>query len=270
MGRHLRRIGLGMMVKVAAAFLELLIPYVLEYIIDRLAPQGRAAPVIAWGLVMAGLAWSVRWGNIFANQSAVAVSRDCTRDLRQDLFSRTLTLSGRQADRFGLPSLISRMTSDSYNVQNFITSIQTVGVRAPIMLAGGVCVALAMDAALASVLCVLAPVMTAIVILVSWKGIPLYDRVQQEVDRMTRVMRENVTGVRVVKALHKEEYEERRFQEVNRRLTRSDLTASTVMAIPAPAVQMFMNLGLILVVLVGARRVDSGAAEPGVILYYHK
>ena len=165
-----------MAVKVLSAFLELLIPYVLEYIIDRLAPRGQAGPVAAWGLVMAGLAWAVRWGNIFANQSAVAVSRDCTRQLRQDLFSRTLTLSGGQADRFGLPSLISRMTSDSYNVQNFITSSQTVGVRAPIMLVGGVCVALTMDTALASVLCVLAPVMTAIVILVSRKGIPLYDR----------------------------------------------------------------------------------------------
>lgn len=268
MRRHLRRIGLGMAVKVAAAFLELLIPYVLEYIIDRLAPQGQAGPVAGWGLVMAGLAWAVRWGNIFANQSAVAVSRDCTQALRQDLFARTLTLSGSQADRFGLPSLISRMTSDSYNVQNFITSIQTVGVRAPIMLVGGVCVALTMDTALASVLCVLAPVMTVIVIFVSRKGVPLYDRVQQEVDRMTRVMRENAAGVRVVKALHKEPYEERRFQEVNRRLTRSDLTASTVMAIPAPAVQLFMNLGLILVVLVGARRVNSGAAEPGVILAF--
>lgn len=268
MRRHLRRIGLGMAVKILSAFLELLIPYVLEYIIDRLAPRGQAGPVVAWGLVMAGLAWAVRWGNIFANQSAVAVSRDCTRQLRQDLFSRTLTLSGGQADRFGLPSLISRMTSDSYNVQNFITSSQTVGVRAPIMLVGGVCVALTMDTALASVLCVLAPVMTAIVILVSRKGVPLYDRVQQEVDRMTRVMRENATGVRVIKALHKEAREEQRFQDVNRSLTRSDLTASTVMAIPAPAVQMFMNLGLILVVLVGARRVNSGAAEPGVILAF--
>lgn len=268
MRRHLRRIGLGMAVKILSAFLELLIPYVLEYIIDRLAPRGQAGPVVAWGLVMAGLAWAVRWGNIFANQSAVAVSRDCTRQLRQDLFSRTLTLSGGQADRFGLPSLISRMTSDSYNVQNFITSSQTVGVRAPIMLVGGVCVALTMDTALASVLCVLAPVMTVIVILVSRKGVPLYDRVQQEVDRMTRVMRENATGVRVIKALHKEAREEQRFQDVNRSLTRSDLTASTVMAIPAPAVQMFMNLGLILVVLVGARRVNSGAAEPGVILAF--
>ncbi len=73
MGRHLRRIGLGITVKVAAAFLELLIPYVLEYIIDRLAPQGRAAPVIAWGLVMAGLAWSVRWGNIFAAQRVSSI-----------------------------------------------------------------------------------------------------------------------------------------------------------------------------------------------------
>ncbi len=268
MRRHLRRIGLGMTVKVAAAFLELLIPYVLEYIIDRLAPRGQAGPVIGWGLVMAGLAWAVRWGNIFANQSAVAVSRDCTRALRQDLFARTLTLSGSQADRFGLPSLISRMTLDSYNVQNFVTSIQTVGVRAPIMLVGGVCVALTMDTALASVLCVLAPVMTVIVILVSRKGVPLYDRVQREADRMTRVMRENVTGVRVVKALCKEPYEEQRFREVNRRLTRSDLTASTVMAIPAPAVQLFMNLGLILVVLIGARRVNSDAAEPGVILAF--
>ncbi len=268
MRRHLGRISLGMTVKILAAFLELLIPYVLEYVIDRLAPAGRIGPVLGWGAVMAGLAWAVRWGNIFANQSAVAVSRDCTRRLRQDLFRRTLTLSGSQADRFGLPSLISRMTSDSYNVQNFITSSQTVGVRAPIMLVGGVCVALTMDAALASILCVLAPVMTAMVIFVSRRGVPLYDRVQREVDEMTRVMRENVTGVRVVKALCKEPYEARRFQAVNDRLTRSDLTASTVMAIPAPTVQLFMNLGLILVVLVGARRVDGGAAEPGVILAF--
>ncbi len=268
MSRRIRRISLGMAVKILAAFLELLIPYVLEYIIDQLAPKGQAGPVVGWGLAMAGLAWAVRWGNIFANQSAVYVSQDCTREIRQDLFQRTVTLSGAQADQFGLPSLISRMTSDSYNVQNFITSSQTVGVRAPIMLVGGVCVALTMDLALASILCVLAPVMTAIVIFVSRKGIPLYDRVQREVDEMTRVMRENVTGARVVKALRKEPYEERRFQAVNGRLTRSDLTASAVMAIPAPAVQMFMNLGLILVVLVGAKRVDSGAAEPGVILAF--
>lgn len=268
MSRRIRRISLGMAVKILAAFLELLIPSVLEYIIDQLAPKGQAGPVVGWGLAMAGLAWAVRWGNIFANQSAVYVSQDCTREIRQDLFQRTVTLSGAQADQFGLPSLISRMTSDSYNVQNFITSSQTVGVRAPIMLVGGVCVALTMDLALASILCVLAPVMTAIVIFVSRKGIPLYDRVQREVDEMTRVMRENVTGARVVKALRKEPYEERRFQAVNGRLTRSDLTASAVMAIPAPAVQMFMNLGLILVVLVGAKRVDSGAAEPGVILAF--
>lgn len=264
----MKRISLGMAVKILAAFLELLIPYVLEYIIDQLAPKGQAGPVIGWGLVMAGLAWAVRWGNIFANQSAVYVSQDCTREIRQDLFQRTATLSGAQADRFGLPSLISRMTSDSYNVQNFITSSQTVGVRAPIMLVGGVCVALTMDLALASILCVLAPVMTAIVIFVSRKGIPLYDRVQREVDEMTRIMRENATGARVVKALRKEPHEERRFQAVNERLTRSDLTASAVMAIPAPTVHAFMNLGLILVVLVGAERVDGGLAEPGVILAF--
>lgn len=268
MRRHLRRIGLGMTVKILSAFLELLIPYALEYMIDQLAPRGQAGPMIGWGFIMAGLALAVRQGNIFANQSAVRVSRDCTLDMRQDLFQRTICLSGKQADQFGLPSLISRMTSDSYNVQNFITSSQTVGVRAPIMLVGGACVALAMDPALASILCILAPMLTALVIVLSRKGIPLYDRVQRETDEMTRIMRENVTGVRVVKALHKEAYEARRFQAVNDRLTRSDLTASAVMAIPAPAVQMFMNLGLILVVLVGAKRVNSGLTEPGVILAF--
>ena len=83
---------------------------------------------------------------------------------------------------------------------------------------------------------------------------------------MARVMRENAAGVRVIKALRKEAWEERRFQEVNRRLTRSDLTASTVMAIPAPAVQMFMNLGLILVVLVGpagGQRRGGARGHPG-------
>ena len=268
MGGQAGWIALSMSAKLLAAVGELLIPFVLEHIIDRVAPGGSMGTAALWGMVMVLLALAVRRCNLFANRTAVSVSGSCTLRLRQDLFVRTMSLSGAQADRFGLPSLISRMTSDSYNIQNFITSIQTVGVRAPILLVGGICVTLAMDRALASILCVMAPVLMGVVVAVSRRGVPLYGAVQRELDGMVRVMRENITGVRVVKALSKEERERRRFHDCNDRLTRSDLKASLVMAFPGPLVQLCLNVGLVLVVLLGARRVDSGAAEPGVILAF--
>ena len=262
------RIAMSMTVKMLAAMLELMIPYILEHMIDRVVPQGRLLPVIGWGLVMAVVALLVRQTNIFANQTAVSVSANCIERLRQDVFARTLHLSGSQTDEFTMPSLISRLTSDSYNVQTFMTSIQTIGIRAPILLIGGIVVTLTMDAVLASVLCVLAPILLCVVLTVSRKGIPLYDRVQKNLDAVVRVMRENITGIRVVKALSKTDYEKRRYQEVNEVLTRSDIRASTIMAIPGPASTLCLNLGLVLVVLVGAHRVDSGAMDPGVILAF--
>ncbi len=268
MREHLGRIGLSMTAKLLAAVGELMIPYVLEYMIDWIVPRNELRPVVLCGLGMAAIALAVRQINIFANQTAVSVSRDCTQRLRQDLFVRTTHLSGTQTDAFGLPSLISRMTSDSYNIQNFITSIQTVGIRAPITLVGGILITWTMDPVLASILCVMAPILICVVVLVSLRGIPLYDRVQRRLDTMVRVLRENITGVRVVKALSKTDWERRRFQDINDQLTDSDLKAGVVMAIPSPMVQMCLNLGLILVVLVGAHRVDSGAARPGVILAF--
>ena len=265
---QLGRITLSMAVKLLGAVGELMIPYVLEYMIDWVVPRGQLHAVIWWGLVMAAIALAVRQANVFANRTAVAVSKDCTQRLRQDLFVRTIRLSGRQVDQFGLPSLISRMTSDSYHIQNFITSIQTVGIRAPITLIGGIFITLVMDPVLASILCVMTPVLICAVAVLSRFGIPLYDKVQQNLDTIVRIMRENITGIRVVKALSKADLEKRRFQDSNDRLTGSDLKAGAMMAVPGPAVQMCLNLGLILVILVGAHRVNSGASKPGVILAF--
>ena len=268
MREHVSKVGLGIGVKMLAAMGELLIPYILEHMIDRVVPQGEMLLVVLWGMGMIALALAVRSANIFANTLSVEVARKCTEKLRRDLFARTSRLSGGQTDGFGLPSLISRMTSDSYNIQNFISTVLSIGIRAPIMLVGGIIVALTMDLALASILCIMAPVLMCVVIYVSWRGIPLYDRVQQGLDAIVRIMRENITGIRVVKALSKTEYEKVRFQESNDRMTASDLKASLIMAIPGPAVQMCLNIGLVLVVVLGARRVDSGAMEPGVILAF--
>ena len=261
-------LALVMTLKLSATLLELLIPYVMEHLIDHAVPAGLLGTVLLWGAVMLFLAFLVRTLNVMANRRAVRVARDAIYDIRLELFHAGLNLSGAQMDGVGLPSLISRMTTDTYNVQSFIQSIQTIGVRAPIMLLGGILVTLIMDRGLALILCVMAPVMIALVVTISRRGIPLYDRVQRGMDDIVRIMRENITGIRVVKALSKEPYETERFARVNDETARRDIRAGVTMALPGPIVTLFLNVGLTLVILIGARRVNAGQTAPGVILAF--
>lgn len=263
-----KRLVVSVGLKTLAAFTELLIPYVLEHLVDDIAPTKDLGMVIFWGCVMLLLAVAVRVMNVEANRRAVKISSECAFSIRKDLFRSSLDLSGGQVDEFGLPSLTSRMTSDSYNVQNFLRSVQLMGVRAPIMLIGGIIITLTMDAGLAMILVILAPVMIACVVCISAKGMPLYSVVQQRLDTVVRVMRENITGIRVVKALSKEDYEKRRFGEANDAMSRDERKVGIIMALPGPLVTLALNLGLTLVVLFGAKRVNAGVTEPGVILAF--
>ena len=268
--RPYRRFILAVMViKLIGTGTDLLIPYVLEHLLDHVIPEAENAwPVVAWGGVMLLLTLITRFLNIRANRMSVRVARNSTFAIRRDLFHTALNLSGCQMDAVGLPSLISRMTSDTYNVQNFTRMIQTMGIRAPIMLVGGIAITLTMDTGLASILCIMAPIMIVLVCFVSWKGIPLYNEVQKRMDVLVRRMRESITGIRVVKALSKERYEEERFGEANGRMAKQEIRASVIMSLPGPIVTLFLNVGLTLVVLVGARRVNDGQIAPGVILAF--
>ena len=258
-----------MLVKLAGTGTELLVPYVLEHLLDHVVPEAQSAwPVVAWGGVMLLLTLATRLLNITANRMSIRVARNSTFALRRDLFHTALNLSGKQMDQVGLPSLISRMTSDTYNVQSFTRVAQTMGVRAPIMLVGGIAITLTMDVGLASILCVMAPVMIALITFISWKGIPLYDEVQRRMDALVRIMRENITGIRVVKALSKEPWEQKRYGDANTRMARQEVRASVIMSLPGPVVTLFLNVGLTLVVLIGARRVNDGYTAPGVILAF--
>lgn len=263
-----KRICMSVSMKTLGALGELLIPYILEHIIDDVVPTKKVIMVFAWGLCMIGAAYLVRTINIRANHVAISVGRDCIRKLRYDLYQKTIHLSGAQFDAFGLPSLTSRMTSDSYNVQNFMVSIQAMGIRAPIMLLGGIVITMIMDPALSSILCVMVPILGTIIFVVTRHGIPLYDKVQRSMDQVVRVMRENISGIRVVKALSKEEYEKNRFDEANRTMTANDIKASITMASPGPIMQLFLNIGLTLVVIIGAHRVNADQIKPGVILAF--
>lgn len=257
-----------MTIKMSATLGELMLPYVLEHLVDDVVPRKDAGLVLLWGCAMILITVFVRQANVTANRRAVRVAKESTYEIRRDLFWKSVNLSGSQTDVFGLPSLTSRMTSDSYNLQSFIQSMQAVGVRAPIMLIGGIAITLTMDVGLALILCIMAPIMIAAVVFVSMKGIPLYDKVQKSMDGIVRIMRENISGIRVVKALSKEEYEIRRFEEANRQMAGRDIKAGIIMALPGPVMTFILNTGLTAVVFVGAVRVNNGEIQPGVILAF--
>ena len=268
MRKHIGAIMLVLSVKTLATVLELFLPYILEYMIDTVAPKQDVGLILMWGGIMLVLAIIVRFLSVGANRGSVKIARKCIYKVRQDLFAKSINLSGDQLDEIGLPSLISRMTSDSYNVQSFMQITQTIAVRAPILLFGGIFITLSMDTGLALVLIILAPILLTAVVIISRKGIPLYDIVQSRLDDIVRIMRENITGIRVVKALSKEDYEKRRFSRANDTMSRSEIKASVVMSLPGPVVSLAMNVGLTLVVLFGAYRVNKGVTQPGVILAF--
>lgn len=261
-------VALAILLKFVGTIADLMVPYILEHIIDNVVPMKSPKEIIHWGIIMALTVAVTAVLNITANRTGIRVSRYSTYDLRRDVFAKTLNLSGKAFDELSLPSLISRMTSDSYNVQDFIRMFQTMGIRAPFMLVGGIIVTLSMDAGLAMILCITAPVLLAIIIFISAKGVPLFLKIQSGVDEVVRIMRENITGIRVVKALSKEPDEKNRFGKGNDDLTKREIRANAIMSLPGPIVTLVLNIGLVAVIYAGSIRVNAGVTKPGVILAF--
>lgn len=262
------RMLFGFLIKVFGTFLDLGLPWVLAYIIDDVIPYQKVSLILWWGVVMIALSIGARTFNIIANQMAARVARDTTKALRYDLFHKILSLSGIQLDYFTVSSLEARMTSDTYNIHNMIGMMQRMGVRAPIILIGGIIITSTLEPVLTLILVGILPFLAIIVYLVSKKGIPHYTELQKAVDKMVRVVRENITGIRVIKALSKTQTEKERFANVNSEVSGKEQRAGITMAITNPVMNMLLNLGLTLVVVVGAYRVNSGASEPGKIVAF--
>ncbi len=268
MKKHWKLVALAILIKFLGSVSELSLPYILEYIIDEIVPSGNLTRVLLWGSLMFATAVIFRALNVIANKRAIDNAHKISYEIRQSLFEKTMNLSGTQFDALTLPSLISRMTSDSYNVQSACAQLQSLCVRAPMMLLGGLIMTMFMDFKLSLILLCMMPILILVIYMISSKGIPMYTKVQKKLDVVVRVMRENITGIRVVKALSKEDFEKRRFAESNQELTRSDVAAATVMAMPGPVIQFLLNIGLSIVVFVGAYRVNLGEIKPGVILAF--
>ncbi len=261
-------ITLTVTIKFLSAVAELLIPYLMEIILDEKVPAGDLGEIYiagGWMLLCAVVCLVL---NIVANRMSAISSGKITRAVRHDLFYKLETLSARQLDHLTVSSAVSRLTSDTYNINQFIARIQRLGIRAPILLIGGIAMMVSMDPVLSLVLIALLPIIALVVYYVTKTSVPLYTQQQGVLDDMVRTIQENITGIRVIKALSKTDYEKRRFQSVNQELTEVDEKAGFVTALTNPSSTLVLNLGLTLVVIVGAFRVNSGAILSGVIVAF--
>ena len=262
------RMGVGFLIKFIGTIMDLCIPYILAYIIDTVILSGDRRLIFGWGALMVVCSLFAVSFNIIANRMASKVSSDATEHIRHDLFEKTMHLSNAQTDFYTKPSLISRMTSDTYNVHQMLGRIQRLGVRAPILLIGGICVTFTLDYAMACVLLAVLPLLGFITVYVSRRSIPMYGGLQEANDRFVRMVREDIAGIRVIKALSKTGYETEKFRAVNREVVERERKNGMVMAIINPSMNILLNLGLVGVILVGAYRVNGGTSEVGKILAF--
>ncbi len=262
------RMSLGLSIKFIGTMTDLMIPWILAHLIDVIIPQNSVEKIFFWGGAMVVCAAIGVLSNITANRMASAVSRMTIERIRHDLYTKITHLSSRQIDDLSLPSLISRLTSDSYHVHHMVGMMQRLGVRAPILLIGGLIMTLSMDWVLASVFILSLPFIGILVFNLSQKGIPLYKALQNNVDDLVRVVRENIVGIRVIKALSKHPHEKKRFDGVNTKVVDAEKKAGMTMALTHPVMNLLLNSGLTLVVLVGAFRVHSGATQTGTIIAF--
>ncbi len=264
---YVRMVG-GLIIKFIGTIMDLFIPYILAHIIDEVIPTKDSGKIILWGGVMLVCALLAVSFNIIANQKASRVARDTTEKVRHELFSRIMYLSNKQTDYYTKPSLISRLTSDTYNLHQMIGMMQRLGVRAPILLIGGMIITLSLDWALALVLIAVIPFIGVLMICISMKSIPMYLELQESVDKMVRMVREDSAGIRVIKALSKGNFEKKKFADVNSEVVNKEKKAGITMAVMNPAVNLLLNVGLVLVIVVGALRVNAGLTKVGKILAF--
>lgn len=262
------RMGLGFSIKFIGTIMDLGIPYILAYIIDTVIPKEDRRLVLCWGGVMILCSLLAVAFNIIANRMASKVASDATENIRHDLFSKTMSLSSAGTDFYTKPSLISRMTSDTYNMHQMLGRVQRLGVRAPILLIGGICVTFTLDPVMACVLLAALPLLGFITVYVSRRSIPMYGGLQEANDRFVQMVREDISGIRVIKALSKTDYETGKFRDINREVVERERKNGMVMAVINPSMNILLNLGLVGVIIVGALRVQAGTSEVGKILAF--
>jgi len=195
----------------------------------------------------------------FGSRAAMALGRD----LRGAIFRRVESFSQTEVNQFGAPSLITRNTNDVQQVQMVVVMMLNVMIVAPIMMIGGIIMALRQDVQLSGMIAVIIPLMAVIIGLMLMRAMPLFQQMQKKIDRVNQVMREKLSGIRVIRAFVRTEHEERRFDEANLDLTQNQLKVQRLFAVMMPLLMGIFNFSTVAIIWFGAYRVDSGGMPIG-------
>ncbi|KAF2780285.1 ABC transporter ATP-binding protein [Streptomyces sp. OM5714] len=242
---------------------SLYLPTLNAHIIDEGVVKGDSGYILSYGALMIGISLAQVVCNMGAVFYGARTAAALGRDVRGAVFDRVQSFSAREVGHFGAPSLITRTTNDVQQVQMLALMTFTLMVSAPIMCVGGIVMALGLDVPLSGVLLGVVPVLAICVTLIVRKLRPLFRKMQVRLDTVNRVLREQITGNRVIRAFVRDEYEQQRFRKANTELTEVSLGTGNLLALMFPVVMTVVNLSSIAVVWFGAHRIDSGGMQIG-------
>jgi len=246
-------LGFTLTLKALGAGVDLIIPWLISIIIGFVKMGNNSTKeIIIYSMVMILVSIIGLVFNIISNRRSEYISANAVMSLRNDLFNQILSLDASNVDKLSTPSIISRMTSDTYNIYQSTAGLQRIGVRAPILLLTGIIISIIISPIISLVILLLLPLIIFISLKISKKSIKLFNDVQLKQDDIIRVVRENINGARVVKALNTRDIESARFNVANEANYNSSLKATYAISITKPIMDIIMNVGLTLTILLGA------------------
>ncbi|HUI48742.1 MAG TPA: ABC transporter ATP-binding protein [Acidimicrobiia bacterium] len=246
----------------------LTLPTINARIIDNGVLPGNIGYIYTWGTIMVFFAFVQVVFAVAAVYYGGRVAMSFGRDLRKNLFHQVTDFSAREVGSFGAPSLITRITNDVQQVQLLVVMACTMAIAAPITMVVGVFMALRQDIGLSVILVVAMPVAAVVLGFIVSRMVPAFRLMQERIDQVNRVLREQITGIRVVRAFVREPEETKRFGQANSDLTEVSLRAGRLMSSMFPTVNLLINASSVAVLWIGASRVNAGHIEVGSLVAY--
>ncbi|MDQ0984281.1 ABC transporter ATP-binding protein [Streptomyces sp. V2I9] len=265
LGPYKKPIALLVLLQLLQTCATLYLPSLNADIIDNGVVTGDTGYILEFGGLMIAVSVLQILCNVGAVYYGARTASALGRDVRAAVFDRVQSFSARELGRFGAPSLITRTTNDVQQIQMLVLLAFTLMVSAPIMCVGGIIMALGQDVPLSAVLLAVVPVLGVSVGLIVKRMGPLFRTMQERLDGVNRVLREQITGNRVIRAFVRDGYEEERFRGANTELTDVSVATGRLMALMFPTVMTVVNLSSIAVVWFGAHRIDSGGMQIGAL-----
>lgn len=262
------QLTIGPFFKLSEAVLEILTPTLMALLIDNGVNAGNSSYVIKMGIIMLIIATC---GVLFAyicQYSASIASQGFGTDVRNAMFKKINTMSFTQCDYFGTPSLINRITGDVNQLQSAVAMLIRLVIRAPFLCIGGLVMAMAIDMKLSVVFMLVIPLFILALFLVMFKAVPLYSSVQKKLDSLTLVLRENLSGVRVIRAFAGVKREKERFNDKNKDYADTAIRVGKIAALTNPATTIIMNFAAIAVIYFGGVRVNTGHLSQGEVIAF--